>query len=486
MYRPRDTNMGDFWFLEGPDALHMYYLEFAIPARDEFAEEGIGHATSTDGIHWVEQERVIGRGAAGEWDDAAIFTGSAIEVGGRYYMLYTGLTRADKCQRIGLLTSDDLYHWRRHPANPVLEPDPRWYETLADVDAETWVAWRDPFLYRHEAEDACYAYITATERADRPRHERGCIGLARSRDMVHWEALPPAAAPGLYHDHEVPHLFELQGRWYLLHSTTLWRYSEPARERKPQRWCRNGTHYLVAPDPLGPWEVPPVDVVAGAMADSLYAARAQRVGDDLLLYAWGPTRRELAVPLKLDATADGSLCALYWDGLDACRGEPLCGPEFRALQGEWQATGRMMLGAADGAAADAAAVAGCGREATDLIFTADVVPGTAARAGLGVSDGNGVLAGIIDAARQEAAIVRLCGGHGGPEGETLSSIPWDVIPIQSARLRLVCDGEVLQFFIDDEFAVAAYAEGRGSGAVRLVVQEGTAEFRGMEAHALDL
>lgn len=482
MYRPRETHMGDFWFLEGPDALHMYYLEFAIPARDKFAEEGIGHATSTDGIHWVEQERVIGRGPAGAWDDAAIFTGSAIEVGGRYYMLYTGLTHADKCQRIGLLTSDDLYHWRRHPGNPVLEPDPRWYETLADVDAETWVAWRDPFLHWHEAEAVCYAYITATERADRPRHERGCIGLARSRDMVHWEVLPPAAAPGLYHDHEVPHLFELRGRWYLLHSTRLWRYSQPARERKPQRWCRNGTHYLVAPDPLGPWEVPEVDVVAGAMADSLYAARAQWVGEDLLLYAWGPTRRELALPLKLDATADGKLCALYWDGLDACQGEPLCDPGFRALQGEWQTTGRMMLGAADGGAAIAVGEG----TAEDLNCVAEIVPGTAARAGLGVADGDDLVAAVIDAARQEAAIIRLSGGHGGPHGETLSSVPWDVIPVHPVHLRLLCDGEVLQLFIDDEFAVAAYAEGREAGRVCLLVQEGTAEFRDMAAYALKL
>ncbi|MGD9495993.1 MAG: hypothetical protein AB7Y46_06765 [Armatimonadota bacterium] len=482
MYRPRDTHMGDFWFLRGPDGLHMYYLEFAIPARDAFAEEGIGHATSTDGIHWVEQGRVIGRGEPGAWDDAAIFTGSAIEVGGRYYMLYTGLTRADRCQRIGLLTSDDLHHWERFEGNPVLEPDPRWYETLADVDADTWVAWRDPCLYWHEPEGACYAFITATERGDRPRHERGCIGLARSQDMVRWEALPPATAPGLYHDHEVPDLFELGGRWYLLHSTRLWRYSETALERKPARWCRNGTHYLVAPDPLGPWEVPPVDVVAGAMADSLYAARAQRVGDDLLLYAWGPTRRELAVPLKLDAAADGALCALYWEGLDQCRGESLCHPRFAALRGEWQETQRMMLGAADGAAA----VAGCEREAIDLSFSAEIVPGIGARAGIGVSDGAQVLAGVIDTQAQETAIVRLPAGTGPAHAEVLSSVPWDVVPVQAVRLRLVCDGEVLELFVDDEFAVAACCEGRGRGAVRLAIEHGTAEFRAMEAHALKL
>ncbi len=30
-------------------------------------------------------------------------------------------------QSIGLATSTDLWEWKKHPANPVLEPDPRGY-----------------------------------------------------------------------------------------------------------------------------------------------------------------------------------------------------------------------------------------------------------------------------------------------------------------------------------------------------------------------
>jgi len=476
MYRPRDVAMGDFWFLEGPDALHMYYLEFEQPPHDDHPEVGMGHAISTDGIHWAEQERVIGRGEPGSWDDAAIYTGSAIERDGRYLMLYTGLTRADRCQRIGLLTSGDLHHWERFEGNPVLEPDPRWYETLADVDPDTWVAWRDPYLMWREDEQSCYAWITATRRGDLPREERGCVGLARSRDMVRWDALPPAAEPGLYRDMEVPQVLEVGGHWYLLFSTRLWRYTERARARKPSRWCREGTHYMVSHHPLGAWEVPVVDVVAGAMSDPLYAARAQRIGGDLLLYAWGPTRRELAPPLKLEAAPDGSLRALYWAGLDGCARESLCEPGFESLRGEWQQAREVLLAAAHGPAA----VAGCGREALHLSFAAELVPGTSSRAGIGISDGDDVIAGVIDASRQEAALVRM------RTGEVLAFVPWDVTPVQRTALRLIADGEVLQLFIDDEFAVAAFAEGRGVGAVRLVVEEGTAEFRNTQAHELRL
>ena len=66
------------------------------------------------------------------WDDLATWTGSVIEHDGRWYMLYTGVNRAEQgsVQRIGFAISDDLVHWSKHPAGPLLEADPRWYEVL--------------------------------------------------------------------------------------------------------------------------------------------------------------------------------------------------------------------------------------------------------------------------------------------------------------------------------------------------------------------
>jgi hypothetical protein len=36
-------------------------------------------------------------------------------------------------QRVGLANSADLHHWTKHPASPVLESDPRWYESVYSV-----------------------------------------------------------------------------------------------------------------------------------------------------------------------------------------------------------------------------------------------------------------------------------------------------------------------------------------------------------------
>ena len=68
---------------------------------------------------------------------------------GTWWMFYTGTSTVDggAVQRVGAATSADLLTWRRHPANPLIEASPPWYET---TPTSTWrdVAWRDPFVVR--------------------------------------------------------------------------------------------------------------------------------------------------------------------------------------------------------------------------------------------------------------------------------------------------------------------------------------------------
>jgi hypothetical protein len=77
-------------------------------------------------------------------------------------LLYTGTSCGDGglVQRIGLATSSDLVTWTKHPANPVLEADRRWYELIDDT---TWhdQAWRDPWLFRNRDDGTFHALVTA-------------------------------------------------------------------------------------------------------------------------------------------------------------------------------------------------------------------------------------------------------------------------------------------------------------------------------------
>ena len=89
----------------------------------------------------------------------------------------------------------ELHAVRKHPKNPVLVADPRYYEADHRCSPDYGhVAWRDPSTYCDLQSGWTYAFITARTN-EGPGRTRGCTGLARSRDMVHWEVLPPAYAP---------------------------------------------------------------------------------------------------------------------------------------------------------------------------------------------------------------------------------------------------------------------------------------------------
>ncbi len=472
-WKPRDYDLGDIWFLQGPDALHLYYLMLGDEVRFGFRNEGIGHATSTDGLRWTEQEPIMYRGGRGAFDEAAIYTGSAIARGGRYYTLYTGLGTADHLQRSGLLVSDDLFHWQRVSEGPVMEPDGRWYEVAQDWTGGKWISWRDPWLWNNPEDGLCYAFVTATARGPAPRHARGCIGLGRSRDMRHWEVLPPVAAPGLFHDHEVPQLFELGGRWYLIYLMCLWRYSDQAwRTRRYEQWLE-GTYYLVADHPLGPWRVPDHDVIAGCRAHAPLAARVQRVGGDLLFYAWGPRRRALGLPMRIVVDQSGQLGAGWWRGVEALLTGDVCPGRPEPRSGVWKQEDQLV-----GRAQDVAAVAGYGVEVEDFVATARVEPGPGAMPGLGIAQGASTLAAVIDPAAQVARVMRL------PERHVLGETPLPLPSEGQIELRLVADGEVLTLFVNERFATTAYVEGRGAGEVRLVSERGRSVFSLAEARAL--
>lgn len=220
LYARPDTWLNDPRLLYHQGAYHLFHLQgpgdWPRPAYQEMA-----HAVSDDLISWNASGIILEPGNPGEWDDRAICTSGYIYHQDRYWTLYTGVNEAEEgaIQRIGVASSADLTHWERHPNNPVLEPDPRWYEAEPDTTEHDSIAWRDPWVYYHSPEGMFYAFFTARTN-EGPSHRRGCIGLAKSPDMINWRCLPPAYAPELEDQHEVPELFEYQGMWILIFGTT--------------------------------------------------------------------------------------------------------------------------------------------------------------------------------------------------------------------------------------------------------------------------
>ncbi len=138
--RLSDKWLWDFWFAQDGSDYHIFYLQASRSLGKEELRHwnvSIGHAVSQDLRSWNILPDALHPGPAGSWDDYTTWTGSIIRHDSLWHLFYTGTNRAEKglVQRIGLATSSDLMHWNRHPANPLITADPRWYEPL---DLNLW------------------------------------------------------------------------------------------------------------------------------------------------------------------------------------------------------------------------------------------------------------------------------------------------------------------------------------------------------------
>lgn len=138
------------------------YSDFTLPAPP-------GKPASVT-FRWnVRPGPVFPRGAAGEFDAVDTLNPSVIRSGGQYYNLYSGFD--GKTWATGLATSRDGAQWTRR--GRVLAPDSAtWEGNYIAANGSVLAAGGGEFFYWYQA-------------GDPPR-----IGLARSRDLLHWRKFP--------------------------------------------------------------------------------------------------------------------------------------------------------------------------------------------------------------------------------------------------------------------------------------------------------
>ena len=120
MFRLNGHSIGDAWYYEAGDAVHMYFL-----TKPEAGAVGwdIGHATTRDLVNWEFLGLALTRGAPGSWDDKSLATGSVVLRDGRYWMAFTGHKMDEPLfvQRVGMAVSDGP----RAVGEAAREPDQR-------------------------------------------------------------------------------------------------------------------------------------------------------------------------------------------------------------------------------------------------------------------------------------------------------------------------------------------------------------------------
>ncbi|MGH7143739.1 MAG: hypothetical protein ACREJ2_06320 [Planctomycetota bacterium] len=134
-----------------------------------------GLASSADGLTWERAQPdpvlSIHDPDCAAWENDCIYQPWLLEHEGRFLNFYNAKRMPEWIEQTGLAFSDDLRHWTRHPANPVLPVRPGgWDEKFAS----------DPKVYR-DADHWTMFYFGLNGAGAH-------IMIAFSRDLRHWTA----------------------------------------------------------------------------------------------------------------------------------------------------------------------------------------------------------------------------------------------------------------------------------------------------------
>lgn len=310
-----DKWIWDSWYVRDGDLWHGFFLQADKSLGDpDLRHFNVtqGHATSRDLVNWEHKGTTFAPAPSPAWDDYTTWTGSVVKGDdGLWRLFYTGTCRAEEGmkQRIGHAASTDLHAWTRVGSGLALDIDARYEEYTPGHWHDR--ACRDPWVMR-DPRGGWMMFFTARIPGTAEPNAGGAVGFATSPDLMTWTLQDPVYAGGAFGQLEVPQVFEIDGRWYCLFCTAPEHYAEAYRATYPGAPVR-GTHYLVADDPRGPWEVAPGAFLDGDPAVNRYAARIVMADDGMKLLGFlhnpggGAFVGEISDPAPVTAQPDGLL-----------------------------------------------------------------------------------------------------------------------------------------------------------------------------------
>lgn len=488
----------DTWYHVEPDGtVHAFYLQQRRPGSTRSAVEAdsIGHAVSRNLIDWEEHPAVVGPSPPGELGDLVNWTGSTVaDEHGLHHLFYTIRSSATEGreQAIGLATSRDLWHWTKHPGNPVLTADPRWYNTSETPGPGGLVDCRDLMVAKHPSRPGWFG-VFATRVVTDELPTGAVFAGAYSEDLLHWEQTPPVyrSDDDAYSIVEMPDLFELEGRWYL-----TWLEDNAYGNRDvlgDELSC--GTVYAVADRIEGPYEEPPDNVLLASRGFNGISCRSLELdGRRYVLYTscereqeneTKPTFGVLALPKEL-RLVDGRLrlcfaAELVLDKVTAALIAHGARAELVELHGMHESRGRWSLegDARRGEIDTAWARQSFGPEATDFVLTVTVRVEHGVAAGLLIRQiGHRAGVALLDVAKQQVAFCTV------PRFQTVDARRWPLSHGRDYRLRVLGNGEFVEVYVDDELVLQFVWYGARSGRTGVLVDRGSAVFTDVELLSL--
>jgi beta-fructofuranosidase len=249
-YRPVDGWLADTIPFYWKGEYHIFYLLAGLGGTPW------AHISSSDLVHWKEYPVALPLGSENDPDGENVFTGSVIERNGTFHIFYTGWNPGHPGGREQIMhaTSPDLVTWTKHPEK-TFRADNVHYRFKDGED------FRDPFVFWNADEKQYWMLLCARD----ARTNAPVTGVAVSKDLEAWEQMPPLVTnyPGTP---ECPDLFKMGDKWYLITSPSV-----------------GLTIHRTAKDLRGVWsesEMSPLDTPI------LYAAKSMSDGKRQILTGW--------------------------------------------------------------------------------------------------------------------------------------------------------------------------------------------------------
>jgi beta-fructofuranosidase len=416
----------------------------------------VGQLRSVDLLHWEEREMshtpapVIPKVLPNYYVLQII--PDAIRGGYRTFYPYYGI-RASR--------SRDLADWQQADP-PLAVPSLAGYGRMAD-----------PYPFWNE--DRREYWMVVTLRKDGlPRERAGAFGYATSADLAHWTWRGELYSPSDMAEPELPSMFKMAQQWYLLgfpnDGKTL---GEPT--------------YRVSSNSSGPWTVPVPDRLDGR---HFCAGRTSFDGRRRLLFGWIPRSvlpsgsqhwgGHLALPRQLHQLPDGRLAVRLEPSVaKRIRGEawfPKDGAGLVPQAGRWRIN-------AAGASASHSGRHGAVRIqpappridlALDLTLRDD---SDCAGIVLGQASSGAGYEVVVDSRSRRLAVmnrdgtVRVQQATAGLQG-------------RKVRLQVLVDDDLVEAFLDDQYALAARMPESVNGASVDLFARGAADFENIGLYRL--
>jgi len=443
-YVPNHGRFGDPKPIVHEGRVHVFFQN--SPRPDAFASMRWAHVVSDDLLRWTVLPEALTPGQDGP-DAHGCWTGCVLRHDGRFHAYYTGVGGTDGThQTVCRAESDDLIHWRKDPANPLVVP-------AAPFAAGPEAAWRDPQI--RSLPDGTFEMVLTAELDHGPKALRACVARLVSSDLRAWRIDGVLYHPADVHRCECPEVVEVDGRHALIYSDY-------------------GVQVRVADDPLGPYHRPAASqlddfrwyaaktaldgsrrLVFGFVFDRIAAAAADP--DDGSPWTWGGT---MAFPRELTSGPDGAPALRAAAELTRLRAAPLeFDPDFERALGAWTVTRHDEAAEVRGDAAPDGALGllRLGPQPQQCELLAQVRWGSNGRVGLLLYADAEVASGYrldLDRGRGDVTLRRLI-PYRNPASPVLQRMALPLDLPEEIELRALLDGSVLELFLGQRVVFTA-------------------------------